>query len=77
MTDNKETLIERLLNEDHNWHSAACAKAATQLQTLAARVKVLEAALSEHGGRYWEARYRDEGNENVELLEALSWAKED
>lgn len=35
--------IERLLNEDHNWHSAACVEAATHLQALAARVKLLEA----------------------------------
>ena len=58
MTDNEETLIEQLLDEDHNWHSAACAKAATQLQALAAVIEAdREAVRAEQAAKLakWKA----------------------
>lgn len=44
--DERKALIEQLLDEDHNWHSAACVKAATQLQALKAENERLREALT-------------------------------
>ena len=69
MTDRE--LVEALLGGAHISNVAITDRAAARLQALAAQVKVLEAALGEHGGRYWEARYRDEVTENERLRRAL------
>ena len=51
--------------------------------TLSARVETMEAANARlreaqamHGGRYWEARYRDEAADNAKLREIISRASD-
>ncbi|MEN9936024.1 MAG: hypothetical protein RLZZ387_2603 [Chloroflexota bacterium] len=72
MTDD---LIELLLTAHRlpvTKSQLVCDKAAARIGQQAARIVLLEKALEEHGGRYWEARYRDEAAENKRLREGFN-----
>jgi hypothetical protein len=50
-----------------------------RIAALEAEVARLRRAFEEHGGRYWEARYRDEAAENAKLRRLLrdAWTDEE
>lgn len=60
-----------LYGENQTYPCDDVKRMAAEVERLRAVLEHLRAELNEHGGRYWEARYRDEASDNERLRAAL------
>lgn len=60
-----------LYGENQTYPCDDVKRMAAEVERLRAVLEHLRAELNEHGGRYWEARYRDEAADNDRLRAAL------